>query len=232
MATNRSLTSIVCPYLNKFNTSVIKTLTLPSKKNTLHKRKHIRKSREQEQKNRKEYLFLIRPLLYSVVLWFILLSILHIPFIKDHLREVMVGFTHYSAVAIGKLLFLPVHDPGYPIIRYADFSMKVILECTAYNFYLFVFALYVFAKWPFKNRLLAFGISIPVIFLLNTSRFLVMGVVGSQWPHLFDRVHDYFWNILFGLVVFLIYILAYRRSEGLFSANINFETIQNTAKEH
>lgn len=175
---------------------------------------------------------LIRPLLYSIVLWFVLLSVLHIPFIKDYLREIMVGFTHYSAVAIGKLLFLPVHDPGYPIIRYADFSMKVILECTAYNFYLFVFALYLFAKWPLKNRLVAFAISVAIIFLLNSARFLVMGAVGSSWPHLFERVHDYFWNILFGLIVFLIFIVADRKSGGIFSSNNQPASTQKDAKKY
>ncbi len=198
----------------------------------MDKRKRIRKSKEQEQKNRKEFMQLIRPLLYSMVLWFVLLSILHIPFIKDYLREIMVGFTHYSAVLIGKFLFLPLHDPGYPIIRYADFSMKVILECTAYNFYLFVFALYLFARWPLKNRLVAFAISVAIIFLLNSSRFLIMGAIGSSWPHLFDKVHDYFWNILFGLIVFLIYIFAHRRSGGLFAPGIQTGADQKRVKEH
>jgi len=86
------------------------------------------------------------------------------------------------------------------------YQMKVIFECTAYNFYLFALALAVFGRWSLKDKFINFFIFIFSIFFLNAFRFIVMGYVGKFFPNIFHQVHDYVWTIVFGLIVFILYI--------------------------
>lgn len=175
--------------------------------------KELQKKKEAQQ----AYLNKLKPLIFAFVAWFAILAILHIPAIKDYIRFAMVHFTHGAAILTGKLLFLPVSNQGYPIMGYAGFNMRVILECTAYNFYLFALMITLFSQWPPKAKLTNLGIFILVIFTLNNMRFLIMGAIGKNYPHLFASIHDYFWNILFGLTIFLIYVWADRRAGGIFA---------------
>jgi exosortase/archaeosortase family protein len=80
--------------------------------------------------------------------------------------------------------------------------MEIVVECTAYNFYLFAISLAVFANWKLKHKLMNLLIFFLVIFLTNTLRFFAMGYVGRYFPDLFDTTHDYIWNILFGFMIF------------------------------
>lgn len=187
----------------------------------MNQRKSIRKEQLQKEEARRAYIKKLRPLIYAFIAWFVVLAILHIPAIKDHLRYIMVSFTHISAITAGKLLFLPVTNEGYPIMGYDGFTMRVILECTAYNFYLFALMITLFAPWSIKAKLVNLGAFVLVIFTLNNLRFLIMGAVGKHHPHLFEHIHDYFWNILFGLMIFLIYLWADHRAGGIFATAHN-----------
>ena len=153
-----------------------------------------------------------KPLLYAFVSWFVLLAILHLPGIKDFVRYIMVGVTHTSAIVTGKLLFLPVVDKGYPVLDFAGFSMRVILECTAYNFYLFVLMITIFAPWTIRQKLINLAVFTGVIFMVNNFRFLIMGAIGRYYPAMFVHLHDYLWNILFAILVFMIFLWADSRS--------------------
>ncbi len=183
----------------------------------MNKNKQQQKELQRKEQARQEYLNKLKPLLYAFVAWFGILAILHIPFVKDYLRQIMVGFTHSSAIITGKLLFLPISDKGGPILDYDGFGMKVILECTAYNFYLFAAMITIFSQWSLKDKLINLALFLGVIFILNNMRFFVMGVIGKTHPHLFVSIHDYFWNIMFGLMIFLIYVWADRRAGGIFA---------------
>jgi exosortase/archaeosortase family protein len=187
----------------------------------LSKRKKQPKADLSAKQARYVYLQKLRPLLFAFVSWFVLLSVMHLPGIKDLVRYVMVSITHTSAIITGKLLFLPVADKGYPVMDFAGFSMQVILECTAYNFYLFVLMLTIFAKWPIRHKLVNLAIFTGVIFMVNNFRFIIMGAIGRYYPQIFSQIHDYFWNILFAILVFLIFLRAESRS-----GNRTFTTTQ------
>ena len=66
------------------------------------------------------------------------------------------------------------------------FSMEIIVECTAYNFYLFAIALAVFANWQLRYKLINLLIFFGVIFLTNILRFFAMGYVGRYYPRFFQ----------------------------------------------
>lgn len=177
-------------------------------------RKKQQKADLPAQQSKRIYLQKFKPLLFAFGSWFVLLAALHLPGIKDFVRYVMVSITHTSAILTGKLLFLPVADKGYPVMDFAGFSMQVILECTAYNFYLFVLVITIFANWSIRHKLLNLAVFTGVIFLINNFRFIIMGAIGRYYPEIFNQIHDYLWNILFAIIVFLIFIWADRRSDN------------------
>jgi exosortase/archaeosortase family protein len=150
----------------------------------------------------KELLIKLLPLIKAFVLWFALVAIVHIPGIKQDFRDIIVGFTTWSTVTMGKLLFLPVTRLGYSTFNVDGFTMEIIVECTAYNFYLFAIALSAFANWSTKRKAINLMIFIVIIFLTNNLRFFAMGYIGRHYPTLFDTTHDYIWNILFGFMIF------------------------------
>ncbi len=150
----------------------------------------------------KELLIKLLPLIKAFALWFLLVIIVHLPFVKEGFRNFFVGFTTGSTVVMSKILFIPIERMGFANISLNGFNMEIIVECTAYNFYLFAIALAVFANWSIKHKLINLLIFLGVIFLTNNLRFFAMGFVGRYYPEFFDTTHDYVWNILFGFMIF------------------------------
>jgi exosortase/archaeosortase family protein len=150
----------------------------------------------------KELLIKLLPLIKAFALWFLLVIIVHIPGIKDGFREIIVGFTTSTTYGLGKMLFIPIERLGYASITVNNFPMEIIVECTAYNFYIFAISLVIFANWSVKHKWVNLFIFMGVIFLINNLRFFAMGYVGRYYPEFFDTTHDYVWNILFGFMIF------------------------------
>ncbi len=146
------------------------------------------------------------PLLYAFVVWFALIGLLHLPFLKDHVMNAFVHFTSHAAYWFGRLLFIPVELTEVPILSVGGYRMRVVMECTAYNYYLFALVLVFFSRWPMKLKWKNFGIFLLIIFVFNNLRFIIMGYVGRYQPDLFDIIHDTLWNILFGFIVFVIWV--------------------------
>jgi exosortase/archaeosortase family protein len=153
----------------------------------------------------KELLIKLLPLIKAFALWFILVLIVHIPGIKDAFRNFFVGFTTTSTLIVGKVFFVPIERLSFSAIMVDGFSMEIIVECTAYNFYLFAISLAVFANWKLKYKLINLLIFFGVIFLTNILRFFAMGYVGRYYPQFFSTTHDYVWNILFGFMIFAVW---------------------------
>ncbi|OYT15159.1 MAG: hypothetical protein B7C24_14495 [Bacteroidetes bacterium 4572_77] len=159
-----------------------------------------------EKAKKREALNALKPLLYAFALWGLLMAIVYIPSIHEVLMSFFVDFVVKSTVILGNLMFFPVESSSSPYISVAGYNMKVIFECTAYNFYLFAFALSVFGRWSLKDKAINFLIFLVSIFVLNAFRFIIMGYVGKYFPDLFHQIHDYVWTIAFGMMVFLLYI--------------------------
>ena len=84
------------------------------------------------------------------------------------------------------------------------------MECTAYNFYIFVIYLSLLSPVKWKQRIITLLIFLGAVFVVNNMRFITMGYIGKHSPHLFHYIHDYLWNILFGFMVFLIWAWRYK----------------------
>jgi len=173
---------------------------------------------------RKLFLKNFLPLLIAVLLWVITLAVLHLPSIKEGAQQFFVGFTLNSSVLFGSMVFLPVSSPGYPNITVDGYTMKIVMGCTACNFYIFVVFLGLLSPVHWKQRLLSLAIFITIIFIINNLRFITMGYIGKYNPSWFEYIHDYLWNILFGLLIFAIWYWRYRKTiekANLQNININ-----------
>lgn len=168
--------------------------------------KKERLTRQQQKERNRQLVKYLTPLLWAFVTWFALITIVHAPFIKETVRESFVSFTTYSAYYFGRLFFVPIQMHGVPYLSVKGFMMQVVMECTAYNFYLFAIVLTLFARWPMKHKMISTAIFLVFIFVFNNLRFISMGYLGSVRPDLFDVVHDTVWNVLFGFMVFGIWV--------------------------
>jgi exosortase/archaeosortase family protein len=150
------------------------------------------------------------PLLIAFALWIIANVVIHLPAFKEQVQQFFVQFTIGSVKAIGSLLPIQVTSDVSPLIAINGYSMQVVMECTAYNFYLFVFFLSILSPVKWVYRLTTLVIFMLAIFLVNSLRFITLGLIGKLYPDLFHGLHDYVWNILFGILVFLIWLWRYR----------------------
>ena len=152
------------------------------------------------------------PLMAAVLLWFATLMILHLPSIKDGAALFFIDFTLQSALIFGKMLFIPMESSSYPFITVDGYTMQIVMECTAYNFYIFVIYLSLLSPVNWKQRLLTLVIFLAAVFVVNNLRFITLGFIGNNLADMFHFIHDYLWNILFGFMVFLIWAWRYNNS--------------------
>ena len=185
-------------------------MTSPEKrKHKLSNKKKIKLAQADKQRQdqiRKLKRELLYPLLKSFVLWFVLLAVISIPAINEPFKAGIIHFTTVTAYWIGSILFLPVEMSSESNLTVAGFPMKIIFECTAYNFYLFIISLVLFARWPIKDKIKNVLIFLLIVYFLNVLRFYIMGYVGKYNYELFDYMHDFVWTIVFGFAVFGIWI--------------------------
>lgn len=163
----------------------------------------------------KKFMSHFKPLMIAVVLWIITIMILHLPGIKNEVQHFFVKFTLDSALGFGKLLFIPIDSRSFPNITVSGYSMELIMECTAYNFYIFVIYLSLLSPVKWKQRIITLLIFLGAVFVVNNMRFITMGYIGKHSAHLFYYIHDYLWNILFGFMVFLIWAWRYKNTWGV-----------------
>ena len=178
--------------------------------------RRVEKEKLLEQKRKKEAKVKFRkqfiPLMIAVLLWVVTSMILHLPSIKNEVATFFINFTIQSSLLFGKIFFIPVLSPSFPFLVIGGYHMQVVMECTAYNFYVFVIFLSLLSPVSWKQRLLTLLIFLFAVFVVNNLRFITVGYIGSYSQDLFHLVHDYLWNILFGFLVFLIWAWRYNKS--------------------
>jgi exosortase/archaeosortase family protein len=185
-------------------------------KKVIHKKKAERLKRKQkalEKQEKSQERKRLLPLAKAFAVWIIMVLIVSIPALKDDFAKFFIDFTTQTVLILGKILFIPIEDLGNQLISVAGFDLNIIYECTAYNFYVFVIPLVFFSNWTFWKKLVSLLVFLLSIIVANAFRFIIMGYIGKSFPRLFESIHDYVWNIIFALMVFLIWYLLERRSK-------------------
>ncbi|MEZ5195004.1 MAG: exosortase/archaeosortase family protein [Bacteroidales bacterium] len=192
-------------------------------KKILHKKKAERLNKVKQIKEQKERLQerkRLIPLAKAFALWIVLVMIVSLPAFKDAFAKFFIGFTTDAVVIVSKLFFIPIERLGDQLISISGFKLNIIYECTAYNFYVFVLPLVIFSKWTIRQKVVNLFVFLISIVLANSFRFIIMGYIGNWFPRLFHSIHDYVWNIIFGLLIFLIWFLLEKRSSQKQKANV------------
>jgi archaeosortase B (VPXXXP-CTERM-specific) len=109
------------------------------------------------------------------------------------------------------------------MVTFHHFPVKIIEECTGiYEILIFIAAVMAFPTSLKKKGIgLAFGV--PLMYLFNIIRILVLIIVGSYYYSVFDFMHLYFWQVTLILMITSVWVLwilkVVRHEEEVVAAN-------------
>jgi exosortase H (IPTLxxWG-CTERM-specific) len=93
------------------------------------------------------------------------------------------------------------------LVLLGDFSVRIIEECTGiFEVIIFVAAVLAFPTTPHKKGI-GLGMGIPLLYVFNLLRILVLIGVGRHWPGLFEFMHVYFWQATLILMITSVWLL-------------------------
>ena len=93
------------------------------------------------------------------------------------------------------------------LVYLGGFAVRIIEECTgAFEVIIFVAAVLAFpTSW--EKRAIGLGFGIPLLYLFNVLRILVLVVVGRHQPSIFEFMHVYFWQATLILMITSVWLL-------------------------
>lgn len=117
----------------------------------------------------------------------------------------MVGTAQVEGFILG-IFSSTAHATG-KLVTFGSFPVKIIEECTGiYEILIFMAAVMAFPTSLKKKGIgLAFGI--PLLYLFNVIRILVLILVGSYYYEIFDFMHLYFWQVTLILMITSVWVL-------------------------
>lgn len=163
---------------------------------------------------RKELIQALLPLMKSFGLWIILVVIVAWDYTNHRWFSMFfIDLTTHLSYWISKLMFIPASILGngssmvttlevnYKTIQICNYPMTIELECSAYHAYLALIALVFFSKWTIKQKLITGSIIFALLAVINSIRIILLGMIGRNFPNLFNVMHDYIWNILLVIII-------------------------------
>jgi archaeosortase B (VPXXXP-CTERM-specific) len=96
---------------------------------------------------------------------------------------------------------------GLYSVTFEGFPVKIIEECTGiYEILIFTAAVMAFPTSLKKKGIgLAFGV--PLMYLFNVIRILVLILIGRYYYSIFDFMHLYFWQVTLILMITSVWVL-------------------------
>jgi exosortase H (IPTLxxWG-CTERM-specific) len=93
------------------------------------------------------------------------------------------------------------------LVQLGGFSVRIIEECTGiFEMIIFVAAVVAFpASWP--RRAVGLALGLPLLYLFNLVRIIVLLVVGRYAPASFEFMHVYFWQGTLILMITSVWLL-------------------------
>lgn len=93
------------------------------------------------------------------------------------------------------------------LVRFGDFGVRIIEECTGiFEAIIFAAAVLAFPTGPAKKAI-GVALGVPLLYLFNVARILVLLVVGRSWPSRFEFMHLYFWQATLILMITSVWLL-------------------------
>lgn len=179
-------------------------------------KKQIRKEKKWKSEQRKKMFSELLTLGKSFVFW--LAAVIIFSFDSNYwhtFTNSVIDVTTSLLDVFGFLMFTPVEiiskqvgqiemlEVYHSTVTVAGYRMLVELECTAYHAFIAVVALVTFAGWKTKDKFIRGGLMFVILLVLNNIRLILLGIVGKNYPGLFNAFHDFVWNILLVIIVWL-----------------------------
>lgn len=191
----------------------------------LKKNKYKRLTENEVRSIRRRELFgYLLPLIKSFGAWIVGVFVVALDYTSYRwFSMAFVHFTTYLSYGISKILFIPVQLTGsdkeiittlevnFDMIVISGYPMKIELECSAYHAYIAVIALVAFSVWKRNDKLIYGSNILAVLAILNSLRIIMLGVVGHDFPAIFNIMHDYVWNILLVIILWGLWEMANNR---------------------
>jgi len=131
--------------------------------------------------------------------------------------EVTGAFQHvneWNAIASGALLRAAGigNERTGTVLEFGSGGLQIISECSAiYVLILFAAAVLAFpVRW--RARLWGLALGVPCILAINVLRLATLGVVVRYRADLLPFFHEYLWQVLFVLVVAVLYLVWIERA--------------------
>lgn len=131
------------------------------------------------------------------------------PFLSETFNPQLTWVMEVTADVTGfflKLSGLNVEVSGR-IVSMPNFSIEVVGECTGvYEVLIFLAAMIAYpAGWV--KKLTGAGLGIPLLYVVNIIRMVMITFIGNWSPATFDFLHLYFWQVAMILIILAVWIL-------------------------
>jgi len=91
-------------------------------------------------------------------------------------------------------------------ILFAGAHWEIVSECTALQaMYVFVAFLVAYPS-SFRSKLIGIAVGLPLVFLVNLVRLLILAWAIQAFPDYAEIVHDYVWQIAFLFLLVLMWL--------------------------
>ena len=100
-----------------------------------------------------------------------------------------------------------VREANFSLVGLGGFDVRIIEECTGiYEAIIFVAAVLAYPASPGKKAI-GVALGLPLLYLFNVLRILVLLGVGRFCPGLFEFMHLYFWQATLVLGITALWLL-------------------------
>ena len=137
--------------------------------------------------------------LFLVVLWLVP----HTPvpvyrYLQDGTGFLVVNFAHFLGLSAH-------YDSSNHYFAVAGFNMRLVEECVALHYHaILTLAVVLTPGQRWRRKMTALILFNAALVFFNVLRLVFIGVVGHEFPTMFELVHDYLWQVAFAiLTVFL-----------------------------
>lgn len=93
------------------------------------------------------------------------------------------------------------------ILHLVNADWVVDTECTSINLIIIFISFIIAYRASIKDKALGITLGIPLIFAANFTRLLAMAWVGRLVPEYFPYFHNYFWEVVFLLLIAFLWLL-------------------------
>ncbi|HPO29302.1 MAG TPA: archaeosortase/exosortase family protein [Caldisericia bacterium] len=146
---------------------------------------------------------------FSIYFFLILIAlqiITHLSFIS----EPITYFTTFITGSILKIFFPDITVKGFHIMSKSGLDMEIIYECTGI-YGIIVYSSAILSTWfPAYEKLKGITIGVPIIYIANILRLVLLFVVSLIYPPAFEFLHTYFWQLFLIIVVVLLFYFWFR----------------------